>query len=126
MGVCYFPTREGTQLRNQLLLNLGLPEVKQFVLDFMTTLLTKYDIRFIKWDMNRTVTEPCTSVSGDTGASMWIKHVDHLYAIWAELRERFPHVESRRAQAVARELILAFCDMQIKHGLVITPMRVTG
>lgn len=89
--VYHFPTREGTQLRNQLLLNLGLPEVKHFVLDFMTTLLTKYD--FIKWDMNRTVTEPGTSVSGDAGASMWIKHVDHLYAIWAELRERFPHVE---------------------------------
>ncbi|CAH1211924.1 Alpha-galactosidase AgaA [Paenibacillus allorhizoplanae] len=92
--VYQFPTREGTQLRNQLLLNVGLPEVKQFILGFMTTLLTKYDIRFIKWDMNRTVTEPGTVASGqDVGASMWIKHVDHLYAIWAELRERFPHVE---------------------------------
>ncbi|MDR6554536.1 alpha-galactosidase [Paenibacillus qinlingensis] len=92
--VYQFPTREGTQLRNQLLLNLGLPEVKQFVLDFMTTLLTTYDIRFIKWDMNRTVTEPGTIASGHDGhAGIWIKHVDHLYAIWAELRERFPDVE---------------------------------
>ncbi|OCT10639.1 alpha-galactosidase [Paenibacillus pectinilyticus] len=91
--VYQFPTREGTQLRNQLLLNLGLPEVKQFVLDFMTTLLTKYDISFIKWDMNRTVTEPGTAASGHQTESIWMKHVDHLYAIWAELRVRFPHVE---------------------------------
>lgn len=91
--VYQFPTREGTQLRNQLLLNVGLPEVKQFILDFMTTLLTNYDIRFIKWDMNRTVTEPGTFANGHGTGGIWIKHVDHLYAIWAELRERFPNVE---------------------------------
>jgi len=93
--VYQFPNREGTQLRNQLLLNLGLPEVKEFVLDFMSKLLSEYDIRFIKWDMNRTVTEPGTmSVQQqEAGESIWIKHADHLYEIWAELRARFPHVE---------------------------------
>src|SRR5690606_28757110 len=97
--VYQFSTREGTQLRNQLLLNLGLPEVKQFVLDFMTELLGNYEISFIKWDMNRTVTEPGTAGSGlselasGAGESIWIRHVRHLYEIWAELRRRFPHVE---------------------------------
>ncbi|BBI32683.1 alpha-galactosidase [Cohnella abietis] len=93
--VYQFPTREGTQLRNQLLLNLGLPEVKEFVLDFMTKLLSDYDIKFIKWDMNRTITEPGTVslLQQQAGESIWIKHVDHLYEIWAELRARFPHVE---------------------------------
>ncbi len=92
--VYQFPTREGTQLRNQLLLNLGLPEVKAFVLDFMTELLGSYDISFIKWDMNRTVTEP-GSLHREAGAgeSIWVRHVRHLYEIWAELRRRFPHVE---------------------------------
>ncbi|RKP53965.1 alpha-galactosidase [Cohnella endophytica] len=85
-----FPTREGTQLRNQHLLNLGLPEVKAFVLGFMTELLSAYEIKFIKWDMNRSVTEPGT---GEEGLPVWQKHVDHLYEIWAELRIRFPDVE---------------------------------
>ncbi|MBB6729855.1 alpha-galactosidase [Cohnella zeiphila] len=85
-----FPTREGTQLRNQYLLNLGLPEVKAFVLDFMTELLSTYEIKFIKWDMNRTVTEPGAP---ESAGPVWQKHVDHLYAIWAELRARFPDVE---------------------------------
>lgn len=92
--VYHFPTREGTLLRNQLLLNLGKPEVKAFVLDFMTELLSSYDISFIKWDMNRTVTEPgAVPLLEHAGQSVWIKHVEHLYDIWAELRSRFPHVE---------------------------------
>lgn len=92
--VYHFPTREGTQLRNQLLLNLGKPEVKEFVLDFMTELLSRYDISFIKWDMNRTVTEPgLDPIQEKEGASIWIKHVEHLYEIWSELRRRFPGVE---------------------------------
>jgi len=89
-----FPTREGTQLRNQLLLNLGLPQVKEFVLGFMTELLSAHEISFIKWDMNRTVTEPGISpLAGQEGDAIWQKHVDNLYGIWAELRARFPHVE---------------------------------
>lgn len=92
--VYQFPTREGTLLRNQLLLNLGKPEVKAFVLGFMTELLSTYDISFIKWDMNRTVTEPGTTpLDAAAGESVWLKHVDHLYDIWADLRNKFPHVE---------------------------------
>ncbi len=89
-----FPTREGTQLRNEFMLNLGKPEVKQFILDFMTELLGTYQISFIKWDMNRTVTEPGTSDTfQNSHNAIWIRHVQSLYEIWAELRLRFPDVE---------------------------------
>jgi alpha-galactosidase len=89
-----FPTREGTQLRNEFTLNLGIPEVKQYILDFMIELLSTYQISFIKWDTNRTITEPGTSGAlQDSDNSIWIKHVQSLYAIWAELRARFPQVE---------------------------------
>lgn len=92
--VYQFPMREGTLLRNQLMLNLGKPEVKAFVLEFMTDLLSTYDIAFIKWDMNRTITEPgAVPLREHAEESVWIKHVDHLYEIWAELRRRFPRVE---------------------------------
>jgi len=92
--VYHYHSREGTQLRNQLLLNLGLSEVKEFVLDFMTKLLSSYNISFIKWDMNRTVTEPGVASEQEFGGkSVWIKHVENLYEIWAELRKRFPKVE---------------------------------
>jgi alpha-galactosidase len=92
--VYQFHTREGTLLRNQLMLNLGKPEVKAYVLEFMTDLLSTYDIAFIKWDLNRTITEPgLVPLRDHAEESVWIKHVDHLYEIWAELRRRFPQVE---------------------------------
>ncbi|WP_338042369.1 alpha-galactosidase [Paenibacillus alba] len=92
--VYQFPTREGTLQRNQLLLNLGKPEVKQYILDFMTELLSSYSITFIKWDMNRTLTEAGTADDiQNPYHAVWVKHVQSLYEIWAELRTKFPHVE---------------------------------
>ncbi|GGI44509.1 alpha-galactosidase [Paenibacillus marchantiophytorum] len=92
--VYQYPTREGTLQRNQLLLNLGKPEVKQYILDFMTELLSSYSITFIKWDMNRTLTEAGTADDiQNPYHAVWVQHVQSLYEIWAELRTKFPHVE---------------------------------
>lgn len=91
--VYHFPTRERTELRNQLLLNISKPEVKAFILDFMSELLENHNIKFIKWDMNRTVTEPGMKDHPlNRQKEIWIRHVQSLYEIWAELRRRFPHV----------------------------------
>jgi len=91
--VYHFPTRGRTELRNQLLLNISKPEVKQYILTFMIDLLSKHDITFIKWDMNRTITEPGMKDHPiHRQKEVWIRHVQTLYEIWAELRERFPHV----------------------------------
>ncbi|MEH7087305.1 alpha-galactosidase, partial [Neobacillus drentensis] len=88
-----FPTRGRTELRNQLLLNISKPEVKSFIIDFMSDLLQQHDIKFIKWDMNRTVTEPGMKDHPiNKQKEIWIRHVLSLYEIWAELRKRFPHV----------------------------------
>ncbi|MFC0334804.1 alpha-galactosidase [Paenibacillus sepulcri] len=92
--VYHFPTRTGSQLRNQLLLNIAKPEVKQFIIGFMTELLSSHPISFIKWDMNRTITEPgLHGFPAGQQKEIWIRHVQSLYEIWAELREKFPHVE---------------------------------
>lgn len=92
--VYHFPTRTGTQLRNQLVLNLAKPEVKQYIIDFMTRLLSSHPIAFIKWDMNRTITEPgLQGFPQEQQREIWIRHVQSLYDIWAELRAKFPNVE---------------------------------
>lgn len=91
--VYHFPTRGRTELRNQLLLNISKPEVKNYILEFMIDLLSKHDITFIKWDMNRTVTQPGMKDHPlNRQKEVWIRHAQTLYEIWAELRERFPHV----------------------------------
>ena len=88
-----FENREPLQGRNQYTLNISKPEVREFILDFMTKLLGENrDITFIKWDMNKTLTDVS---AGDTAADkeLWYRHVKTLYGIWEELRSRFPHVE---------------------------------
>ena len=56
--VLNFPGRPRTEQRNQLVLNLARPDVRDFVFGFMDKLLTENDITFLKWDYNRNWSEP--------------------------------------------------------------------
>ena len=49
--------RPHTTVRNQLILNLGLVEAQDFIIDFVTSLLTNHPITYVKWDHNRGVHE---------------------------------------------------------------------
>jgi len=51
------PGREPARGRNQLVLDLSREDVQDYIIQFMTGLLTKYDISYIKWDFNRSVTD---------------------------------------------------------------------
>ncbi|KAL4964216.1 alpha-galactosidase [Aspergillus stella-maris] len=46
-----------TEQRNQLVLNLALPEVQEFIIAAMSTLLESADITYVKWDHNRGLAE---------------------------------------------------------------------
>ena len=88
-----FKDQEPLQARNQYTLNISKKEVKEFILNFMSELLSEHkDITFIKWDMNKALTDVST---GDTAQDkeLWYRHAQALYEIWAVLRERFPQVD---------------------------------
>ncbi|MGF7144528.1 alpha-galactosidase [Anaerotaenia torta] len=88
-----FKDQEPMQGRNQYTLNISKKEVKEFIISFMSDLLSKHeDITFIKWDMNKTLTDVS---AGDTAKDkeLWYGHAQALYEIWATLRERFPKVD---------------------------------
>jgi alpha-galactosidase len=84
--VHHIPGRERTQWRNQLMLNLARDDVAAWVYETLDRLLSEHDITFLKWDCNRTVTQPGSP--GDT-----TNHVRNLYAILDRLRTRHPRVE---------------------------------
>lgn len=91
--IYHFPGIEGTMGRNQYVLNLARDEVQAFILDFMTKLLSESNIAFIKWDMNRSFSEPgWLEVPESQQREMWVRHVQSIYKIWKELRNRFPNV----------------------------------
>lgn len=85
--VIHRPHRRRTRQRNQLVLNLARPDVAAWVHETIDGLLTENAIDFLKWDMNRPVTE---AGPGDDG--LWIDHVRNLYGIIDRLRADHPDV----------------------------------
>jgi alpha-galactosidase len=83
--------RPQTLVRNQLLLDLGRPEVAEFVHSTVDGLLRRHDIGYLKWDFNRPRTEP-----GRTGPGAAVDldgaHVANLHRIYAQLRRDYPDV----------------------------------
>lgn len=87
-----FPLREPTTGRNQLVLNLGRPEVQAYLIERLDTLLREHPISFIKWDMNRSISEPGWATAPGDQRELWVRHVQGLYHVWGTLRERHPAV----------------------------------
>jgi len=91
--VYHFPNRLRSESRNQLVLNLAKKEVVEYIYDFMNTLLGAYNIKFIKWDMNRPFSEPGWSeASKFQQQEIWVCHVQGLYQILDRLRRKYPEV----------------------------------
>jgi alpha-galactosidase len=67
--------------RQQMVLNMALPQVGDYLFDSIGALLHDYDISYIKWDHNRNLP---ISDAAQTRSS---------YALLARLRAAFPHVE---------------------------------
>ncbi len=72
--------------RNQMVLNVTLPEVQTFIFNMIDDLLSKYDIDYIKWDANRPISQ--TGLSRE----MWVRHIEAVYDIARRVKERYPHV----------------------------------
>ena len=89
-----FPGRPRTEARNQLLLNLARPDVRDYVFGFLDKLVSENDIAFLKWDYNRNWSEPgWDAVPLEQQKEIYVKYVENLYGILAELRRKHPKLE---------------------------------
>lgn len=86
--VLHFPGRPRTEARFQLVLDFGREEVVDYIFTAMDTMLSAHDIDFIKWDMNRNVSEPGSVVS----KAIWRAHVAGVYALMDRLRQKYPQL----------------------------------
>lgn len=88
----HYDTREPSLLRNQLVLNITKPEVKQYVFDVMDKMLSQYDISYIKWDMNRAFSETgCENL--DNPQELWYRHTIAVYEIADRLKAKHPSLQ---------------------------------
>lgn len=74
-----------TLTRNQLVLNVALPEVQEFIIDSLSSILNSTAIAYVKWDNNRGMHETASP------------SVDHaymlgIYRVFDTLTSRFPEV----------------------------------
>ncbi len=92
--VLNFPGRPRSESRNQLVLNLARPDVRDYVEGFLDKLLTENDIAFLKWDYNRNWAEPgWDAVPLDEQKRVYVEFIRNLYAILADLRKKHPKIE---------------------------------
>ncbi|WP_218005836.1 alpha-galactosidase [Actinomadura hibisca] len=78
------PNRHSSEVRDQLLLDLARDDVAAWVYDRLDELVTGNDIAFLKWDMNRPVTE--------AGDDVWVPYIRNVYAVIDRLRAAHPHL----------------------------------
>ena len=92
--VFYFPNRTRHEGRNQLMLNLAREDVYQYLLKSLSTLLSENNIKFIKWDHNRILSEPgWPSAPISEQREVRIRYINNLYRLIDTLRSRFPGVQ---------------------------------
>lgn len=89
--VIAIPNREKTQARQQMVLNMALPEVVDYLADVVGRVIASANIYYIKWDMNRQITEKfLPNFGADQQKEMGHRYVLGVYELHRRLLERFP------------------------------------
>ncbi|HDQ25374.1 MAG TPA: hypothetical protein ENN43_01340 [bacterium] len=86
-GWCHhYAGRKKTEMRNQLVLNISKSSVRKYLKRVIGRIIKKYDPDYIKWDMNRYMSE----VSG--GEKAWRGHTEAVYELMSYLRALKPSI----------------------------------
>lgn len=87
------PGRPRTESRNQLVLDLSRPEVLDHLHAAIAGLLRSAPISYVKWDMNRLVTEPYSAaLPPDRQGELLHRQVLGVYELYRRLTSEFPAV----------------------------------
>lgn len=87
------PGREPMRSRYQLLLDMTRQEVQDYLYDSIGKILDSADISYIKWDMNRSISDWYTAtLSADRQGEMAHRYVLGVYALLERLISAYPHV----------------------------------
>jgi len=91
--IIHTPGRKPSYGRNQFVLDLTLPEVRRFISDTMAQVFSQAKIQYIKWDMNRNLSDMYSgALSPERQGEFMHRYVLGLYEILEELTARFPEI----------------------------------
>ncbi len=87
------PGRPRTESRQQLVLDLTRPEVVDHLTEVLSDVLGSAPIAYVKWDMNRNITEPySSSLPPDRQGEFFHRYILGVYELYRRLTERFPEI----------------------------------
>ena len=87
------PGRRRTQIRNQYVLDLSRPEVVEWVHDTIAAVLASAPISYVKWDMNRNITEPFAAhLPPDRQGELFHRYMLGVYSVYQRLTAAFPEI----------------------------------
>ena len=79
--------------RNQLVLDLANPEVREYLIEALSKILKNGNITYVKWDMNRHLTDLGSAfLNRENQGELSHRYVLGLYSILEYLTEMFPDV----------------------------------
>jgi alpha-galactosidase len=85
--------RPSTQARSQLILDLSRSEVCQAVVQMLTDILANNPIRYVKWDMNRNMTEiGSTKLPPERQRETAHRYMLNLYKMMDKITSSFPQI----------------------------------
>ncbi|MGO4458144.1 alpha-galactosidase [Streptomyces sp. M-16] len=87
--VIHSPTRETTELRNQLVLNFARPDVEAWAHHTLDSVVRDHRVDWLKWDANRAFTETGWEGHHDPDR-LWIDHTRAVYRVMDRLRADHP------------------------------------
>ena len=87
------PNRPRSTGRSQLILDLSRPEVCEYVINAVCDILAAHDISYVKWDMNRHMTECCSAaLPANRQQELPHRYMLGLYSVMDAITARFPDV----------------------------------
>ena len=87
------PGRPRTESRQQLVLDMARPEVVDHLVAVLSDILGGAPISYVKWDMNRNITEPFSpSLPADRQGEFFHRYILGTYELYRRLTERFPEI----------------------------------
>lgn len=87
------PQREPDRSRNQLVLDMSRADVRDYLLERMTDILSNAPIMYVKWDMNRSVCNMYSHALGqEHSGELYHRYVLGVYDLMERLLERFPEL----------------------------------
>lgn len=86
------PNRTPRLGRNQLVLDFTKKEVRDYVIDAISSVLSSANIEYVKWDMNRHISDGYSGELKERQGEFYHRYILGLYEVLEVITKRFPHI----------------------------------